>query len=136
MSKLQPQQSGRQLIIFNASMPNEIDAAFAALGKQKAGGLILTADPFLNNRRDQIIALAARHAVPTIYSGRDFVAAGGLIGYGNNLADAYRRVGIYTGRILKGDKPGDLPVDRATKFELAINLKTAKALGLAVSLPS
>ena len=121
---------GRQLISFNASTPNEIDAAFAALVKQKAGGLILTADPFFNNRRDQIIALAARHAVPTIYSGRDFIAAGGLIGYGNNLADAYRRVGIYTGRILKGDKPGDLPVDRATKFELAINLKTAKALGL------
>ena len=98
--------------------------------KQKAGGLILTGDPFFNNRRDQIIALAARHAVPAIYSGRDFIAAGGLIGYGNNLADAYRHVGIYTGRILKGDKPGDLPVDRATKFELAINLKTAKALGL------
>jgi ABC-type uncharacterized transport system substrate-binding protein len=121
---------GRELIILNASTSDEIDAAFSALVKQKVGGLIITADPFFNNRRDQIIALAARHSVPTMYAGRDFVAAGGLIGYGNNLADAYRRVGIYTGRILKGDKPGELPVDRATKFELAINLKAAKALGL------
>jgi putative tryptophan/tyrosine transport system substrate-binding protein len=120
----------RQLISFNASTPDEIDAAFAALVNKKVGGLVLAADPFFNNRRDQIIALAARHAVPTIYAGRDSVAAGGLIGYGNNLPDAYRRIGIYTGRILKGDKPGDLPVDRATKFELAINLRTAKALGL------
>ena len=121
---------GRQLISFHASTPDEIDAAFAALAKQKVGGLIVAADPFFNNRRAQIIALAARQAIPTIYGGRDFVADGGLIGYGNNLADAYRRVGIYTGRILKGDKAGDLPVDRATKFELAINLNTAKALGL------
>ena len=103
---------------------------FRAIVNQKIGGLILTADPSFNNRRDQIIALAARHAIPTMYAGRDFAAAGGLIGYGNNLADAYRRVGIYAGRILKGDKPGELPVDQATKFELAIDLKTAKALGL------
>jgi putative ABC transport system substrate-binding protein len=120
----------RRLISFNASSPDEIDAAFGAIVNQKIGGLVLAADPSFNNRRDQIIALAARHAIPTIYSGRDFVAAGGLIGYGNNLADAYRRIGIYVGRVLKGDKPGDLPVDQATKFELAINLKTAKALGL------
>jgi putative ABC transport system substrate-binding protein len=104
--------------------------AFGTIADQKIGGLVLAADPFFNNRRDQIIALAARHEIPTIYTGRDFVAAGGLIGYGNNLADAYRRIGIYAGRMLKGDKPGDLPVDQATKFELAINLKTAKALGL------
>jgi len=123
---------GRQLIVINAKTADEIDAAFAALVQQRAGSLVVGSGPFFINRRDQIIALAARHAIPTTYSGRESPAAGGLMSHGNNLSDAYRRNGIYVGRILKGDKPGDLPVDRSTKFELVINLKTAKALGLDV----
>ena len=121
---------GRQLVVLSAGTADEIETAFATLVRQKAGGLVLAGDPFFLSRRDQIVALAARHAIPTIHLQRDDVAAGGLISYGNNLADAYRRIGIYTGRILKGDKPGDLPVDQATKFEMALNLETAKALGL------
>ena len=121
---------GRPVVLLNAATADEIDAAFAALVKQQAAALVVTTNPFYLNRRDQIIALAARHAVPAIYTSREFITAGGLISYGNNLLDAYRRNGIYTGRILKGDKPGDLPVDRSTKFELVINLQTAKALGL------
>jgi putative ABC transport system substrate-binding protein len=121
---------GRPVVLLNAATADEIDAALAALVKQQAAALVVTTNPFYLNRRDQIIALAARHAVPAIYTSREFITAGGLISYGNNLLDAYRRNGIYTGRILKGDKPGDLPVDRSTKFELVINLETAKALGL------
>ena len=121
---------GRPVVLLNAATADEIDAAFAVLVKQQAAALVVTTNPFYLNRRDQIIALAARHAVPAIYTSREFITAGGLISYGNNLLDAYRRNGIYTGRILKGDKPGDLPVDRSTKFELVINLETAKALGL------
>lgn len=121
---------GRKLVVVDASTANEIDAAFATLVQYKAGGIVVAGDPSFVNRREQIISLATRHAVPTIYVGRDFITAGGLMSYGNNLADAYRRAAAYTGRILKGDKPGDLPVDQATKFEFVINLRTAKALGL------
>jgi putative ABC transport system substrate-binding protein len=121
---------GRRAVIVNAATTDEIDAAFAALVQQRAAALVVASNPFYLNRRDQIIALAARHAVPAIYSNRDYVTAGGLMSYGNNLPDAYRRNGIYAGRILKGDKPGDLPVDQSTKFELVINLETVKALGL------
>ncbi len=123
---------GRQLIAINAHTADEIDAAFTALVQQRAGALVVGSGPYFSSRRDQIIALAARHTIPASYSGRESPAAGGLMSYGNNLPDAYRRNGAYVGRILKGDKPGELPVDRSTKFELVINLKTAKALGLDV----
>jgi putative ABC transport system substrate-binding protein len=121
---------GRRVVVLNAATVGEIDAAFAALVQQRAAALVVASDAFYLNRRDQIIALAARHAVPAIYSNREFITAGGLMSYGNNLLDAYRRNGIYAGRILKGDKPGDLPVDQSTRFELVINLETVKALGL------
>ena len=124
--------SGVQLLILKVSTDSEIDAAFVSLVQQKAVALVVPADPFFNNRRDQIVALAARHAVPAIYEFRQFAAAGGLISYGPNLLEVYFQVGIYTGRVLKGAKPADLPVIQPTKFELTINLKTAKALGLTI----
>lgn len=122
----------RELIVLNASTEGEIDAAFAALAPHHVGALLVTGDPFFVSRRNKIVALAARYAVPTIYVQREFVAAGGLIGYGTSLTDAYRQAGVYAGRILKGTKPADLPVMRPTKFELTINLKTAKALTLTI----
>jgi putative ABC transport system substrate-binding protein len=123
---------GLRLLVQNAKTPGEIDAAFAALVEQKAGGLVTISEPFLNSRRDQLVALAARHALPVLYPVRDYVNAGGLISYGTSIIDAYRQVGVYVGRILKGEKPSDLPVLRPTKLELVINLKTAKTLGLKV----
>jgi ABC-type uncharacterized transport system substrate-binding protein len=123
---------GLQLVVLTATSAGDIDAAFTAMVQNRVGGLLLGSDPFFLNRREQIIGLAAQHAIPTIYSGREAAGAGGLMSYGNSLADAYRRAGIQTGRILKGAKPSELPVDQATKFELHINLKTAKALGLEV----
>jgi len=123
---------GRQLHILNASSEAEIDVAFAALVQRRASALIVAGDPFYTSRREQFVALAARHAIPTIYPAREFVADGGLLSYGNNNADAYRRAAVYAGRILNGAKPGELPVERQTRFELTINLKTAKALGLTV----
>jgi putative tryptophan/tyrosine transport system substrate-binding protein len=122
----------RQILVVSASTEREIDTAFTTLVRQKAGALVVGNDPFFNARPDQLVALASRHAVPAIYPYREFTAAGGLMSYGSNLADAYRLVGVYTGRILKGEKPSDLPVQQSTKVELVINLKTAKALGLTV----
>jgi putative tryptophan/tyrosine transport system substrate-binding protein len=123
---------GHNLIVLNASADSEIDIAFTKLVQQRVGALIVTGDPLFVTRRDKLVALAARHVVPTIYVQREFAVAGGLIGYGTSLTDAYRQAGIYAGRVLKGAKPGDLPVVRPTKFDLVINLKTAKTLGLII----
>ena len=122
----------QQIHIQNASTEREIDAAFVSLVQLGAAAYLIVTDPLFIERRDQIIALAARSAIPTIYENRDFVAAGGLISYGTDLADNYRQAGIYAGRILMGQKPADLPVMQPTKFELVINAKTAKALGLEI----
>jgi putative tryptophan/tyrosine transport system substrate-binding protein len=123
---------GVQLPILYAGSESEIDAAFASLPQVNADALVVTAEPFINSRRQQIVALAARHAVPAIYGIREYAAIGGLISYGASLTAAYRQVGIYTGRILKGAKPAELPVQQSTTFELVVNLNTAKALGLTV----
>ena len=120
----------QELVVVNASSPAEIDAAFTDLVGKRAGALIVSTDGYLFSRREQIIALAWRHKVPAIYDRRDYAMTGGLVSYGPDLADAYRQIGIYAARILKGEKPGDLPVVQPTKFELVVNLKTAKALGL------
>jgi putative tryptophan/tyrosine transport system substrate-binding protein len=117
---------------FNASSENDLDAAFAAMVNAQTKALIVQNEPYFNNRRDQIVGLAARYAIPAIYHRREVVLAGGLISYGSPLTEAYHQVGMYTGRILKGEKPADLPVQQPTKLELAINLRTAKALGLEV----
>jgi putative ABC transport system substrate-binding protein len=126
---------GLKVQVLKAGTEEEIDAALATLVELRAGGLIVGADPFLNSRSELLAALARRHAVPAIYSFRDFAASGGLISYGASLASVYRQLGTYVGRILKGARPADLPVEQPTKFELVINLKTAKALGLTVPPP-
>jgi putative ABC transport system substrate-binding protein len=123
---------GVQLQILKASSESEIDAAFATLVSLHAGALVVSADPFLTTRREQLVALASRHAVPAIYAWREFAASSGLISYGSSLTAAFRLVGVYAGRILKGEKPADLPVQQPTTFELVINLNTAKTLGLTV----
>jgi len=124
---------GQQVSILSASTEREIDVAFATVAQSGARALLVGSDPFFSSERDQVIAVAARHAIPAIYEGREFATAGGLASYGTSLADAYRQAALYAGRILKGEKPADLPIVQPTKFEFVINLKTAKALGLDVS---
>jgi putative ABC transport system substrate-binding protein len=126
------QAIGQQLTILDASNDRDIDAAFATFVQRGTAALLAGSSPFMTFHRERLIALAARHALPAVYTLREFAEAGGLMSYGASIADAYRQAGIYTGRILKGEKPGELPVMRSTKFELVINLKTAKALGLDV----
>jgi putative tryptophan/tyrosine transport system substrate-binding protein len=126
---------GLQLHVLNASNEDEIDAAFATMVREGAGALVLSPDPFFNGRRVQLAALEARYAIPVIADRREFVEAGGLMSYGPNLADANHQVGVLVGRILKGARPADLPVQQVVKIELVINLKTAKTLGIAIPMP-
>ena len=123
---------GHQILTVNASSERDFDAAFATLAQQRAGALLIAGNALFTGQHDRLVALAARYALPTICPLREFVAAGCMMSYGGSLTDAYRQVGVYAGRILKGEKPADLPVTLPTKFELVINLKTVKALGLTV----
>jgi putative tryptophan/tyrosine transport system substrate-binding protein len=126
---------GVQLHVLHASSERELDTAFATLVQLRAGALVIGADALFNSRSEQLAELTIRHRVPAIYQFREFVSAGGLMAYGSTVLDTYRPLGVYTGRILKGEKPAELPVQQATKVELVINMKTAKALGLTVPLP-
>jgi putative ABC transport system substrate-binding protein len=126
---------GLQLHVLHASAERDLDTVFENLALLRAGGLVIGVDGFFINHLEQLADLALRHSVPAIYSTGDFAAAGGLMSYGGNISDSWRLVGNYTGRVLKGEKPADLPVQQSTKVELTINLKTAKALGITVPLP-
>jgi len=121
---------GQQISVLSARNEHDFDSAFAMSTEQGAEALLVMADPIFHVHRQRLIALAARHAIPAIYEWRDFAAEGGLMSYGSSFTDAYRRMGIYTGKVLKGANPSDLPVDQAVKIELVLNLKTANALGL------
>ena len=124
---------GLALHVVHAGTERELDDAFATLAQQKVDALLVNGGPFFRTRTAQLVGLAARHSIPAIYPGRDYAVAGGLMGYAPSIVDAYRQQGVYAGKILKGEKPGDLPVLQSTKFEFVINLKAAKALGLAPS---
>jgi putative ABC transport system substrate-binding protein len=126
---------GLELHVLNASSERDFEGVFAKLIELRAGGLVIGAEALFTSHSEQLAAISVHHGVPTIYKGREFAAAGGLMSYGSDIRDSYRLAGIYTGRVLKGEKPADLPVQQATKVELFINLKTAKALGIAVPLP-
>jgi len=126
---------GLDLHVLNASTERDFDAVFANLIQLRAGGLVINSDPLFTGRQEQLAALTVRHLVPAIYENREFAAAGGLLSYGGSLTDAYRLAGVYAARILKGEKPGELPVQQSTKVEMFLNLKTAKALGITVPLP-
>ena len=126
---------GLELRLLNASGEHDFDGIFEKLTQLRAGGLVIGGDPLFTSHSEQLAVLAARHAVPAAYKGREFAAAGGLLSYGGDVTESYRLTGIYTGRVLKGDKPTNLPVQQATKIELFLNLKTAKALGITVPLP-
>jgi putative ABC transport system substrate-binding protein len=128
------QAGGQRLVTVHASSHSELETAFATLVKEQVGGLLVSPDPFYNSNRSHLVSLSARHRIPTIYSLRDYVLAGGLISYGSSFTGGYRQAGVYVGRILNGEKPGDLPVQQPSTFELALNLKTAKTLGLTVPL--
>ena len=121
-----------ELVVLRADTESDFDAAFSTLRQQRAGALLVSASPFFYRWRDRLVLLAARHAVPAIFEWRDFAAAGGLMSYGTSLADAYRQAGVYTSRLLKGERPADLPVVQSTKFEFVINLNAAKALGIEI----
>jgi len=123
---------GRQVRIANAGNDRELEVAFSTLVQQRANALLVGADPFFDTKRDRIVALAAQFKLPAIYQFRDYAVAGGLMSYGISITDGYRQVGIYTGRVLKGTKPADLPIYQSIKFETVVNLKTAKALGLSI----
>src|SRR5262245_30597441 len=123
---------GQQLHVFKASSERDIDSAFATLTQYQIGALFIAGNALFTGQRDQLVALAARHGMPTLHYSREFVEAGGLMSYGTSIRDAYRQVGVYVGRVLKGEKPADLPIIQSSTFELVINLKTAKTLGLTV----
>jgi putative ABC transport system substrate-binding protein len=123
---------GITVLVLKASTDHDIDEAFTSLQNSHATGLVIPAEPFIDSRREQIAALSARYAIPVIANVREYVVAGGLVSYGASLPDSYRRAAIYAGRVLKGDKPADLPVMEPTKFDLVINLKAAKTLGLTI----
>jgi putative tryptophan/tyrosine transport system substrate-binding protein len=123
---------GVQLVVLRANTPRDFAGAFADLARQRVGALLVTASPFFNSRREQLVVLSARHGVPAIFEWREFVLAGGLMSYGTSLSDAYRQGGLYCGRILKGEKPAEMPVVQSSKFEFVINLSTAEALGIEV----
>jgi putative tryptophan/tyrosine transport system substrate-binding protein len=124
---------GQRLIVLDAGSDEKIEAAFAALAREHVAGLLVGADPFFDTRRERLVALAAQHRVPAVYQFREYALAGGLMSYGTSITEMYRLAGVYVGRVLKGEKPADLPVVQVNKFELVINLKTAKALGVNIS---
>jgi putative tryptophan/tyrosine transport system substrate-binding protein len=126
------QALGQELVLFDVTSGRDIEAAFATFVERRAGGLLVGTGPFLTSNRERVVALAARHGVPAIYPLREYASAGGVMSYGTSISDAYRQSGVYAGRILKGEKPADLPVIQSTKFELVLNLQTAKALGIDV----